>query len=76
VQDATPREIDDDAPVPAKLRFARTLLGLEYNARLRVVEPHDFGSMNGTSAARLSATRGRRCGWRPRRREDRRLQGA
>jgi putative ABC transport system permease protein len=47
-----PREIDDDAPVPAKLRFAiahKLLLGLEYNARLRVVEPHDFGAMNGTS---------------------------
>jgi hypothetical protein len=47
-----PREIDDDAPVPAKLRFAiahKRLLGLEYNARLRVVEPHDFGAMNGTS---------------------------
>ena len=48
----TPREIDDDAPVPAKLRFAiahKRLLGLEYNARLRVAEPHDFGAMNGTS---------------------------
>ena len=48
----TPGEIDDDAPVPAKLRFAiahKRLLGLEYNARLRVVEPHDFGAMNGTS---------------------------
>ena len=48
----TAREIDDDAPVPAKLRFAiahKRLLGLEYNARLRVVEPHDFGAMNGTS---------------------------
>jgi hypothetical protein len=47
-----PREIDDDAPVPAKLRFAianRRLLGLEYNARLRVAEPHDFGAMNGTA---------------------------
>jgi hypothetical protein len=47
-----PREIDDDAPVPAKLRFAiahKRLLGLEYNARLRVAEPHDFGAMNGTS---------------------------
>ena len=47
-----PSEIDDDAPVPAKLRFAITykrLLGLEYNARLRVAEPHDFGAMNGTS---------------------------
>ena len=46
----TPREIDDDAPVPAKLRFAiahKRLLGLEYNARLPVVEPHDFGAMNG-----------------------------
>jgi hypothetical protein len=50
----TPREIDDDAPLPAKLRFAiahKRLLGLEYNARLRVAEPHDFGAMNG--AARL-----------------------
>ena len=49
---SAPREIDDDAPVPAKLRFAiahKRLLGLEYNARLRVVEPHDFGAMNGTS---------------------------
>jgi hypothetical protein len=49
---ATPREIDDDAPVPAKLRFAiahKRLLGLEYSARLRVAEPHDFGAMNGTS---------------------------
>lgn len=48
----SPREIDDDAPVPAKLRFAiahKRLLGLEYNARLRVAEPHDFGAMNGTS---------------------------
>jgi hypothetical protein len=48
----TPREIADDAPVPAKLRFAiayKRLLGLEYNARLRVAEPHDFGAMNGTA---------------------------
>jgi len=48
----TPREIDDDAPVPAKLRFAiahKRLLGLEYDARLRVAEPHDFGAMNGTA---------------------------
>lgn len=47
----SPREIDDDAPVPAKLRFAiahKRLLGFEYNARLRVAEPHDFGAMNGT----------------------------
>jgi hypothetical protein len=47
-----PREIDDDAPVPAKLRFAianKRLLGLEYNAKLRVAEPHDFGAMSGTS---------------------------
>ena len=47
-----PREIDDDAPVPAKIRFAiahKRLLGLQYNARLRVAEPHDFGAMNGTS---------------------------
>jgi hypothetical protein len=45
-------EINDDAPVPAKLRFAikhKRLLGLEYNTRLRVVEPHDFGAMNGAS---------------------------
>lgn len=49
---STPREIDDDAPVPAKLRFAianQRLLGLEYNAKLRIVEPHDFGAMGGTS---------------------------
>jgi hypothetical protein len=48
----TPREIDDEAPLPAKLRFAiahKRLLGLEYNARLRVAEPHDFGAMNGTA---------------------------
>ena len=47
-----PREVDDDAPVPAKLRFAiahKRLLGLEYSGRLRVVEPHDFGAMNGTA---------------------------
>ena len=47
-----PHEIDDDAPVPAKIRFAiahKRLLGVEYNARLRVAEPHDFGAMNGTS---------------------------
>ena len=47
-----PREIDDDAPVPAKLRFAianKRLLGVEYNELLRVAEPHDFGAMNGTS---------------------------
>ena len=49
---SSPREIDDDAPLPAKLRFAiahKRLLGLEYNARLRVAEPHDFGAMNGTA---------------------------
>lgn len=49
---ADPREIDDDAPVPAKLRFAiahKRLLGLEYQRRLRVAEPHDFGAMRGTS---------------------------
>jgi hypothetical protein len=49
---ANPREIDDDAPLPAKLRFAiahKRLIGLEYNGRLRVAEPHDFGAMNGTS---------------------------
>jgi|SRR5688572_207715 hypothetical protein len=48
----SPREIDDDAPLPAKLRFAiarKRLIGLEYNARLRIAEPHDFGAMNGTS---------------------------
>jgi hypothetical protein len=47
-----PREIDDDAPVPAKLRFAiahKRLVGIEYNSRLRVAEPHDFGAMNGTA---------------------------
>lgn len=48
----SPREIDDDASVPAKIRFAiahKRLLGLEYNAKLRVAEPHDFGAMKGTS---------------------------
>lgn len=48
----TSSEIDDDAPLPAKLRFAiahKRLLGLEYNARLRIAEPHDFGAMNGTA---------------------------
>ena len=43
-------EIDDSAPLPAKLRFAiaqRRLLGLEYNGRLRIAEPHDYGAMNG-----------------------------
>ena len=48
----SPREIDDNAPVPAKLRFAikhKRLLGFEYNARLRVAEPHDFGALNGTA---------------------------
>ena len=48
----TPPEIDDDAPLPAKLRFAiahKRLLGFEYNARLRVGEPHDFGAMNGAA---------------------------
>jgi hypothetical protein len=47
-----PREIDDDAPVPAKIRFAiahKRLLGLEYKGRLRIGEPHDFGAMNGTA---------------------------
>jgi hypothetical protein len=45
-------EIDDDAPLPAKLRFAianKRLIGFAYNARLRVAEPHDFGAMNGTA---------------------------
>jgi hypothetical protein len=69
----TPREIDDDAPVPAKLRFAiahKRLLGLEYNARLRVAEPHDFGAMNGTSKLLVyqllvdGAAAGRAQGWR------------
>jgi hypothetical protein len=49
---AKTHEIDDDAPVPAKLRFAianKRLLGLEYTGRLRVAEPHDFGAMAGTS---------------------------
>jgi hypothetical protein len=32
----TTEEIDDDAPV-------------RYGGRLRIVEPHDFGAMNGTS---------------------------
>ncbi len=44
-------EIDDSAPLPAKLRFAiarRRLVGLEYNGRLRIAEPHDYGAMNGT----------------------------
>jgi hypothetical protein len=47
-----PLEIDDDAPLPAKLRFAiahKRLIGIEYGGRLRVAEPHDFGAMNGTS---------------------------
>jgi hypothetical protein len=71
---ATQREIDDDAPVPAKLRFAiahKRLLGLEYNARLRVAEPHDFGAMNGTSKLLVyqllvdgGATGDRAQGWR------------
>lgn len=49
---STPREIDDDAPVPAKLRFAiahKRLLGLEYQGRLRIAEPHDFGAMKGAA---------------------------
>jgi len=52
-----PPEIDDDAPLPAKLRFAiahKRLLGFEYNARLRVGEPHDFGAMDG--ATRIGST--------------------
>ena len=47
-----PHDIDDDAPVPAKLRFAiahKRLIGIEYGGRLRVAEPHDFGAMHGTS---------------------------
>lgn len=47
-----PRDIDDDAPLPAKLRFAiahKRLIGIEYNGRLRIAEPHDFGAMNGTA---------------------------
>jgi hypothetical protein len=70
----TPREIDDDAPVPAKLRFAianKRLLGVEYTARLRVAEPHDFGAMNGTSRLLVyqllvdgAASDGRAQGWR------------
>lgn len=69
-----PREIDDDAPVPAKLRFAiahKRLLGIEYNARLRVAEPHDFGAMNGTAKLLVyqllvdgAEVRGRAEGWR------------
>src|SRR5262249_38521567 len=45
-------DIDDDAPLPAKLRFAianKRLIGVEYQGRLRIAEPHDFGAMNGTS---------------------------
>ena len=45
-------EIDDAAPLPAKLRFAiarKRLLGIGYGGRLRIAEPHDFGAMNGTS---------------------------
>jgi hypothetical protein len=45
-------EIEDSAPLPAKLRFAiahRRLVGLEYHDRLRIAEPHDYGAMNGTS---------------------------
>jgi hypothetical protein len=45
-------EIDDGAPLPAKLRFAiaqRRLIGFEYKGRLRIAEPHDYGAMNGTS---------------------------
>jgi hypothetical protein len=45
-------EIDDSAPLPAKLRFAiaqRRLVGLEYNGQLRITEPHDYGAMSGTS---------------------------
>jgi len=47
-----PRDIDDGAPLPAKLRFAiahKRLIGIEYKGRLRVAEPHDFGAMNGTA---------------------------
>ena len=70
----SPREIDDDAPLPAKLRFAikhKRLIGVEYNSRLRVAEPHDFGAMNG--AAKLlvyqlgadgAASGGSAIGWR------------
>ena len=49
---ALPQNIDDDAPVPAKLRFAiahKRLIGLSYDGRLRIVEPHDFGAKGGTS---------------------------
>jgi hypothetical protein len=45
-------EIDDDAPVPAKLRFAiahKRLIGVGYKGRLRIAEPHDFGALNGTA---------------------------
>lgn len=48
----TPPQIDDDAPLPAKLRFAiahKRLRGFEYYERLRVGEPHDFGAMNGAA---------------------------
>jgi hypothetical protein len=47
-----PRQIDDDAPLPAKLRFAiahKRLIGIQYNDRLRIAEPHDFGAMNGAA---------------------------
>jgi hypothetical protein len=60
--------------VPAKLRFAiahKRRLGLEYNARLRVAEPHDFGVMNGTAKLLVyhlsvdgSAAGNRAQGWR------------
>ena len=42
--------IDDNAPLPAKFRFAiarKRLLGIGYHGRLRIVEPHDFGAMSG-----------------------------
>ena len=45
-------DIDDGAPLPAKLRFAianKRLIGVEYLGRLRIAEPHDFGAMSGTS---------------------------
>jgi hypothetical protein len=47
-----PVEIDDDAPLPAKIRFAiahKRLIGFAYGGRLRIAEPHDFGAMGGTS---------------------------
>lgn len=67
-------EIDDGAPVPAKVRFAianKRLIGIGYDGRLRIVEPHDFGAMNGTAKLLVyqlhadgAATHGPVQGWR------------